>query len=63
MGMIHDHNTINTIATGSISMITLQLTTFISHPDISAICQVMITLATIGKFVIDLRNKRHENNK
>jgi len=63
MGMIQDHSTINTIATGSVSMITLQLTTFISQPDITAVCQIVITLATIAKFVNDLRSKKNENNK
>ncbi len=61
--MIHDHSSLNTIATGSISMVTLQLTTFISQPDISVICQIVITLATIGKFITDFKNKKNENNK
>lgn len=61
--MIHDHSSINTIATGSVSMITIQLATFISQPDISTICQIVITLATIGKFVIDLKRKKDEPNK
>lgn len=61
--MIHDHNSINTIATGSVSMVTLQLTTFISQPDISAVCQIVITLATIAKFITDLRSKKNDPNK
>lgn len=61
--MIQDHNSINTIATGSVSMITLQLTTFISQPDISAVCQIVITLATIAKFITDLRSKKNDPNK
>lgn len=57
--MIHEQS--NTIITGTISMVSLHLTAMISNPDISTMCQVAVTIATIAKFYVDYRHKRKKN--